>query len=88
MSKIFSICFGFALNTSQCDWLAKLAPLYEPMGSQTKPIVTCSHAFSRVWHQFSLNSDWFIALFESAVIGQSNLFGLGVTCTVLNREAF
>ena len=53
---------------------------------KTKPIVTCSHAFSRPWrrlHIFALNSDWFIivALFACVVIGHSNFFGFGFTKT-------
>ena len=39
-------------------------------------------AFSRAWrrlHVFALSSDWFIALFTSVVIGQSNDFGFGLT---------
>ena len=43
--------------------------------SKPKPIVPRSHAFSRAWrrlHVFTLNRDWFIALFTSAVIGQNN----------------
>ena len=43
-----------------------------------KPIVTCSHAFSRarrLLHVLASNSDWFIGLFTSALIGQSNSFG-------------
>ena len=37
--------------------------------------MTCSHAFSRAWrrlHVFVSNFDWFIALFKSVVIGQTN----------------
>ena len=40
-----------------------------------------SHAFSRAWrrlHVFASNSDWFIALFTSVVIGQSNYSALYV----------
>ena len=41
-----------------------------------KPIVTCSHTFSRAWHRlhviFASSSDWFIALFPSVVIGRSD----------------
>ena len=46
--------------------------------SEVKPktIVTYSHAFSRAWrHVFASNSDWFIWLFTTVVIGQSNYFG-------------
>ena len=47
------------------------------MRSKLKPkqITTSSHAFSRAWrrlHVFVSTFDWFIALFKSAVIGQTN----------------
>ena len=38
--------------------------------------------FSRAWrrlHVFASNSDWFITLFASVVIGQSNYSGFGFT---------
>ena len=41
-----------------------------------------SHAFSRAWHGrhvFASSSDWFIGLFTTVVIGQSNYFGFGFT---------
>ena len=40
-------CSDFARPTTLCDWLAKLAPLFQPMRGKSKPVVTCSHAFSR-----------------------------------------
>ena len=45
---------------------------------KAKTIVSWSYAFSRAWHRlhvFASNSDWFIALFQSVVIGQDNIFG-------------
>ena len=47
-----------------------------------KPIVIYLHAFSRAWHGrhvFASSSDWFIGLFTTVVIGQSNYFGFGFT---------
>ena len=47
-----------------------------------KPIVFCSHAFSRAWrrlHVFASSSDGLIVLFTSVVIGQRNYFGFGLT---------
>ena len=41
-----------------------------------------SHAFSRARHErhvFASSSDWFIGLFTTVVIGQSNYFGFGFT---------
>ena len=53
--------------------------------AKLKPIVTCSHAFSRHWHQlhvFALSSVWFIGLSAFFVIGQSNCFGLEFTTLI------
>ena len=47
-----------------------------------KPIMTCSHAFSRAWrrlHVFAVTCDWLIVLSVSVVIGQSNDFGFCFT---------
>ena len=47
-----------------------------------KPIVSCSLALSRAKHWllvFGSNSDRFIALFTSAMIGQDDCFGFGFT---------
>ena len=41
---------GFA-STTLHDWLRKLAPLFHPIRSKTKTIVTRSHTFSRVSRQ-------------------------------------
>ena len=54
---------------------------------KAKTIVSWSHAFSRAFHRlhvFASNSDWYIALFPSVVIGQSNIFGFDFT--TLNRK--
>ena len=40
-----------------------------------KPIVIYSHGR----HVFASSSDWFIGLFTTVVIGQSNYFGFGFT---------
>ena len=49
--------------------------------AKPKSIVTWLHAFSRALRRLYVfsasNSDWFIALVTSAVIGQGNLFGFG-----------
>ena len=57
-----------------------LAPLYQPVRNKPKEIVTYSYAFSCAWrrlHVFAWNSDWFIGLSASVLIGQSNDFGFG-----------
>ena len=62
------------------DCLRNLAPIYQPVRSKTKTKRVLPHAFSRAWcrlHVFALSSDWFIALFASLVIGQSDNFGFG-----------
>ena len=46
--------------------------------AELKPIVPRSHAFSRAWrrlHAFASNSNWFILLFPSVLIGQDYYFG-------------
>ena len=55
-------------------------PLLSQSEVKPKPIVSCSHAFSRAWRQlciFASSSDWFIELLGSVllVIGQSNYCG-------------
>ena len=53
--------------TTLCDWLAKLAPVSQPIKNKI------TRAFSRAWrHIFASNSDWFIALLVSVVTGDSN----------------
>ena len=50
--------------------------------AKPKPMVTCLHAFSprlAPVHVFDSSSDWFIGLFTTDVIGQSNYFGFGFT---------
>ena len=55
-----------------------------------KPIVICSHVFSRAWHGrhvFASSSDWFIWLLTTVVIGQSNYFGFTTQMkTALTRQ--
>ena len=76
MSKVIRVCF-----TTLCDWLAKLAPLSQPMTNKTK---TNRDLLARVFPRlvlvkvnvFVLSSDWLIELFSSVVIGQSNYFGI------------
>ena len=56
-----------------------------------KLIPTCSQSF-RAWrwlHVFACRSDWFIAMFVSVVIGQSNCFCFAITTlkTALTRHS-
>ena len=70
MSKNFRTSFGFALLCSVIGWQSGHNFLNQ---WEVKPIVNCSHAFSRAWrrlHVSASNSDWFVALFPSVVIGQ------------------
>ena len=65
-------------------WLAKKSHATFSTNQKLKPksIVTCLHAFSRAWrqlHVFASSSDWFIGLFTTDVISQSNYFGFDVT---------
>ena len=62
-------------------WLASktLRHFLNQSGANLKPIVPCSHAFSRAWRRllvFASSSGWFVALFVSVLISQSNYFGL------------
>ena len=74
------LCFYFTLL---CDWLTKLAPLFQPMRSKTKTNRELhARAFSRAWrrlHVITSNSDWFTELSVSLVIGQSSCLGFGFT---------
>ena len=62
---------GFAFATLH-DWLKNFAPIFHPIGSKTKPIVTHSHAFSRALCQLPVitsSFDWFTVLCVFFVIG-------------------
>ena len=51
--------------------------------------MTYSHAFSRAWHGrhvFASSSDWFIGLFTTVVIGQSNTLVLVLRHSNQNRS--
>ena len=74
VSKVISQLFWF-LIASPCDWLKFRALLFHCSEVKAKPIVTCSHAFSRAWrrlHVFAKSSVWFIVPSVSVVIGQNN----------------
>ena len=63
-----------------CDWLKNLAPLSRPIRSNTKTNRDLPARVPRAWrrlHVFASSSDWFIELFTTVVIGQSNYFGFG-----------
>ena len=67
------------------DWLKKLAPVFQPTRSQTKPIAPCTRDFSRGLSELQViarNCDWFIALFAPVVIGRSNCFGIGFSTVI------
>ena len=75
MSKVISQLLWFCIATL-CDLCDKISRhLINQLEAKPKPIVTCSHAFSRAWHRlhvFASSSDWFIGLPASVVIGQSD----------------
>ena len=78
--KKFRVCFGCI--TTLCDWLTNSRHFLNQWESKPKPIVFSPHAFSRAWrqlHVFASSSDWFVVLFTSVSIGQSNYFGFGFT---------
>ena len=70
--KVVLVRFGFTLQLFEILswWLVKQNKGHCLSQSKVrpKPIVTCSHAFSRAWrrlHVFASSSDWFTALFAS-----------------------
>ena len=66
-----------------CDWPKKnLAPLSRPIRSKTKTNRDLPVRVSRAWRRLPVlasSSDWFIGLFTTVAIGQSNDFGFGFT---------
>ena len=81
---------GLSLLTAVFNWVNWVIRVCSPSShflkqSEVKPIMTCSHAFSRAWrrlHVFASGYDWFIVLLAFVVIGQINYVGFGFT-TVL-----
>ena len=65
------------------DWLKRVA--FQPMRSKTKPIAPCARHFSSALSELQViarNCDWFIALFDPAVIGRSNCFGFAFSTVI------
>ena len=55
------------------DWVKDIAPVFERMRNQGKPMVSCTRDFSRAFSNLVViakNSDWFIVLFAPVVIGR------------------
>ena len=80
-SKVISELLWFCI-TSLSDWFKVLAPLSQPIGSETKikPIVARACTFSRALCRLrgiTSSFDWFTGLSPSFLIGQSNYFGFG-----------
>jgi len=75
--EVFLVCFGSVLPAIEIALKKELAPLFHPIKSKTKPIVTRSHAFSRALRW--LHIDWLTGLSMSFVIGWSYNFGFGFT---------
>ena len=64
------------------DWLKRLAPVFQPMRINAKPIpfAPCTRDFSRALTELQTiarNCDWFMELFVPVVIGRNNCFGFG-----------
>ena len=80
MSKVITQLLWFCI-ASICDWLKNLAPLSRPIRSKTKTNRDLpARFFTRLAPAvFASSSDWFIGLFTTVVIGQSNNFGFGIT---------
>ena len=67
------------------DWLDRLAPVFQPTRSKTKPIAPCTSDFSRASSELQViarNCDWFMTLFVPVVIGRSNCFGFGFSTVI------
>ena len=67
------------------DWLKRLARVFQPMRSKTKPIVPCTPDFSLTLSELQVsprNCDCFIVLFAPVVNGWSNCFGLGFSTVI------
>ena len=69
----------------------KFSNLQKPKPCKTKfePIAPCTREFSRALSKLQMiarNSDWFMALFVLAVIGQSDYFGFGFSTVLQPRE--
>ena len=63
------------------DWLKRVAPVFQPMRSETKNNRDFSRASSEL-QVIASNYDWFIALFVPVVIGRSNCFGFGFSTVI------
>ena len=68
--------------TTVSYWRRNLAPVCEPMRRKPKPNAPCKLGFSRAFSNLLVtarNSDCFIALFASVVIGRSSYVDVGFT---------
>ena len=68
-----------------CDWLKRLAPVFQPMRRKTKPSAPCTRDFSRASSELQViarNCDWLMALSAPVVIGRSNCFGFGFSTVI------
>ena len=75
MSKVISELLWFCI-TALSDWFKVLAPLFQPIRSETKTIVARACTFSRALCRLCVitsSFDWFTGLSPSFLIGQSNL---------------
>ena len=67
------------------DWLKRVAPVFQPMRSKTKPTAPCTRDFSRASSELQViarNCDWSLELFVPVVIGRSNCFGFGFSTVI------
>lgn len=65
-NKLHLLWFSMA---SLCNWLAKLAPHFQPVKSKTKPRTLSFSRTLGLLHVIASNSDWFVALVRAVVIG-------------------
>ena len=76
--------FAIAIATHS-DYLENFAQVFSQREAKQKPIVLFTRDFSRAlskWQVISRNSDWFMALFASVVIGRSSHLVFGFTTVI------
>ena len=67
------------------DWLKRLAPVFQPIKVQPKPIAPRARDFSRALSELRIiarNCDWFIVRLVPVVIGRNNCFGFGFSTVI------
>ena len=77
VSEVILVCLGFALLRSVVGWQNLHHFLKQYQETKPNPIMTCISPCLESATCNNSYSDWFIVLFTTFVIGQSNYFGFG-----------